>query len=235
MSTDCMETTVTSPEQLTPPRQPSAVLPSSSCFHPDFQTEDYTVTCNNGQPWEMEQATELSKCSKFVADSCGCKRAIGKPCSTLFTEEYYVTFRAQASFLTREQLDLVLLGSVMSTVSDGEVIAGRHKPAKHQRIALTYMCRSTFNFLYGVGKYRVPAIKKNFLEYGVEMRVHGNSRIRPHNVLSWDMVLNIVKFICNYAEQNAILLPGHIPTHKRDDIKLLPSSDSKRVHDIFSV
>ena len=48
--------------------------------------------------------------------------------------------------------------------------------------------------------------------------------------LSWDIVMNIGKFMCNYAEQNAILLPGSIPTHKRDDIKLLPSSDSKKVH-----
>ena len=59
--------------------------------------------------------------------------------SSLFTEEYYITFRALASFLTREQLDLVLLGSVMSTVSDGEVLAGRHKPTKRQRTAVTYM------------------------------------------------------------------------------------------------
>ena len=73
------------------------------------------------------------------------------------------------------------------------------------------------------------AIRKNFFEYGLETRVHGNSQIRPHNALSWDMVMNIVKFICNYAEENAILLPGCIPTHKRDDIKLLPSSDSKKV------
>ena len=77
--------------------------------------------------------------------------------------------------------------------------------------------------------HRVPAIKKNFLEYGLEARIHGNSRKRPHNSLTWDMIINIVKFIKNFAEQNAILLPGRIPTHKRDDIKLLPSSDSKKV------
>ena len=81
----------------------------------------------------------------------------------------------------------------------------------------------------------MPAIKKNFLEYDLETRVHGNSRIRPHNALSWDMVMNIVKFICNYAEQNAILLPGRIPTHKRDDIKLLPSSDSKKVQNTHTI
>ena len=78
----------------------------------------------------------------------------------------------------------------------------------------------------------MPAIKNNFLEHGLETRVHGNSRNRPHNALSWDMVMNIVKFISNYAEQNAILLPGRIPSHKKDDIKLLPSSDSKKVFDI---
>ena len=123
----------------------------------------------------------------------------------------------------------------MSTVSDGDILTGRHKPAKRQRTAVTYMhrghhiCRSTFNFLYGVGKHRVPAIKKNFFEHGLETRVHGSTRIKPHNTLSWVIVINIVKFTCNYAEQNAILLPGRIPSHKRDDIKLLPSSNSKKV------
>lgn len=251
-SVDGVVATIPSPQQLTPPLHQSVATPSSSCFHHDLPTEGPSsavlpsiatavVTNANEQHWELEQVTELDKCSKFVVDTCGCKWANGKPCSTLFTEEYYVTFRAQASFLTHEQLDLVLLGSVMSTVSDGDVVAGRHKPAKRQRTALTYMhkghhlCRSTFNFLYGVGKHRVPAIKNNFLEYGLETRVHGNSRIRPHNALSWDMVMNIVKFICNYAEQNAILLPGRIPTHKRDDIKLLPSSDSKKVQNTHTI
>ena len=233
-------TTIPSLPQPTPPLNQSATLLSSS--H-SLQTDDRstaTVTSTNaGQQWELEQSTEVSKCSKFLEDTCGCKWADGKPCSSLFTEEYYITFRAQASFLTREQLDLVLLGSVMSTVSDGEVSAGRHKPAKRLRTAVTYMhkghhiCRSTFNFLYGVGKHRVPAIKKNFLEHGLETRVHGNTRIRPHNTLSWVIVMNIVKFICNYAEQNAILLPGRIPSHKRDDIKLLPSSDSKKVQKLM--
>ena len=32
----------------------------------------------------------------------------------------------------------------------------------------------------------------------------------------------------NYAEQNGILLPGRIPRYSRSDIKLLPSSMSKR-------
>ena len=139
LSTDCVVTAIQSPQL---PLNQSAVLPSSSCLHHDLQTEGSftaTVTSTNEQQWELEQSTELSKCNKFVEDTCGCRWAHGKPCSSVFTVEYYVTFRAQASFLTHDQLDLVLLGSVMSTVSDGDVVAGRHKPAKRQRTALTYM------------------------------------------------------------------------------------------------
>jgi len=40
---------------------------------------------------------------------------------------------------------------------------------------------------------------------------------------------HVVKFLQNYAEENALLLPGRIPGCKRDDINLLPSSRSKKV------
>ena len=62
--------------------------------------------------------------------------------------------------------------------------------------------------------------------------VHGHmeiAKLPPHNALCFMHITNLVKFIQNYAEQNAILLPGRIPGYKRDDIKLLPSSESKKV------
>ena len=188
----------------------------------------------------IEQSAELSKCREFVRTTCGCTRASGNPCSTLFTEEHYMDLRAQASFLTHEQLDLVILGSIMATVSRDEFrpTYTRHKPAKRQKIVTAYMhhghhlCKATYNFLHGVGNHRVKAVKLNYLENGLSVRTHGNTRKSPHNALSFIQVSNIVKFIQNYAEQNAILLPGRIPAFKRDDLKLLPSSDSKKVYNI---
>ena len=38
----------------------------------------------------------------------------------------------------------------------------------------------------------------------------------------------------NYAEENAILLPGRLPTHKIFDVQLLPSSTTKNVSQLFS-
>ena len=37
--------------------------------------------------------------------------------STLFSKEHYIELRAQVAFLSREQLDLVILGSVMATIN----------------------------------------------------------------------------------------------------------------------
>jgi len=68
--------------------------------------------------WESEQAAELEKCVKFVETTCGCTLADGKPCSTLLPLQYYVDYRAQVFFLSREQLDMVLLGNVASNIRE---------------------------------------------------------------------------------------------------------------------
>ena len=173
---------------------------------------------------------------QFFWKMCGCQIADGNPCSSLFSVYYYIDIRSQASLLTRQQLDLILLGSVMSTRAvNKDVTRGRHRPTKRQRLSTGYMhrgyqlCKITFNFLYGLGKHRLPAIRKDFITNGLEVRTHGNTKRAPHHASSFSTIQNIVLFIQNYAEQNAILLPGRIPSHKRDDIKLLPSSDSKKV------
>ena len=56
-----------------------------------------------------------------------------------------------------------------------------------------------------------------------------NTKRLPHNPLTYEDITKIVKFLSNYAEEQAILLPGRVPGYKRDDFKLLLSSTSKKV------
>ena len=53
--------------------------------------------------------------------------ADGKPCSGLFSLEQYMESRAHTSFLARDQLDLVLMGSLISKVNDSDKGVGRHQ------------------------------------------------------------------------------------------------------------
>ena len=74
-----------------------------------------------------------------------------------------------------------------------------------------HLSKSTYNFFHGIGNHWVMAVKQNYLQNGLLVCTHGNTRRIPHNALSFQQISNIVTFIQNYAEQHAILLPGCIP------------------------
>ena len=155
------------------------------------------TTCD--EPWMSQQSAELLKY---------CTRASGKPCSMLFTEDQYANLKAQAFFLTNKQLDLVILGSNIATVSRDEyqLTYMRHKPAKRQKMVTTYMhhghhlCKATYNFLHGVGNHQVKSVKQSYLVNGLSVRTHGNTTKHPHNALSYVQINNIIKFIQSYAK-----------------------------------
>ena len=87
------------------------------------------------------------------------------------------------------------------------------------------MCKRTFLFLHDIGDFRLKAIRAQYVREGLVPRVCG--RVAP-NALVLEEVKSIITFVMHYVETNAILLPGRIPGYKRDDIKLLPSSCTKR-------
>ena len=63
-------------------------------------------------------------------------------------------------------------------------------------------------------------------------------QLLTHNAFTFVEVQNVVRFLKNYAETHAILLPGCIPGYKRDDIQLLPTCTTNKVsfgHVVHSV
>ena len=73
---------------------------------------------------------------------------------------------------------------------------------------------------------RLKSIKQHWLENGLCPR--GRPKVLPHNTTKLSDIKNAVRYILQYAEDHAILLPGRIPRYKRDDFQLLPSSITKR-------
>ena len=164
---------------------------------------------------------DVELCQKFLQDTCGCTKNNGKACSGLFSVDHYIELRPQASFLTHDELDFTLMGSIMSTLFTDDVFWCRHKPAKRNRFRQQYMhnghtiCRNTFTFLYGIGKKRLQNVKDAYNRNGLEVRIHKSTKSLPHNCFSSDVIENFKRFLSNYAEENAILLPGRIPGYKR--------------------
>ena len=161
----------------------------------------------------------------------------GTPCSSQFPVEHYIEARAQASFLTHDKLDLVLLGYIESAaLLTSTIIDGRHaNTAERNRVTTKYkhhglnVCKKTFLFLHAVSKDQLQTLKLHYIGAGLKAHIHGNTKRAPKHNLPYSTKKHVAKFLENYAEENALLLPGRIPGYKRDDIKLLPSSQSKWV------
>ena len=70
--------------------------------HADTSTVN---TCTTGSLVSFD----VELCHKFLRETSGCKKNGGKACSDLFSLDHYIELRAQASYLTRDELDLVLM------------------------------------------------------------------------------------------------------------------------------
>ena len=173
---------------------------------------------------------------EFAEKGCGCALLKGQQCSQQFSTDYIADIRSHCASLSRDELDMAILGQIManSNFSSSIVKQSRHSCMQRQKNYSKYMhggqqiCRIMFRFFHTIGKTRLENLKANFREHGITARIHGNTNRLPHNALSLSSVEYVVRFLLNYADQNAILLPGRIPGYQKTDIKLLPSSLSKR-------
>jgi len=138
--------------------------------------------------------------------------------------------------LSKDELDLMLMGFISSAMFNSDVKDGRHQnPAKRKHLTMAYkhygveVCRKTFLFLHGIGKDCLQNVKDHYKEEGLQVRINKNTKRTLYHAIPFAAKRHVLTFLNNYAEENAILLPGQIPGYKREDIKLLPSNCSKVV------
>ena len=180
---------------------------------------------------------ERATVTTLMETTCGCKKGIrSKPCSSQFSTDHVMSVRVSCSELTRSELDMVVMGQMMAGMNDDTTTnsMSRHRAKVRQRVAITFhhqgkqICERMFRFLHTLGETRYKNLKKSLQSQGLSTRSHGNLKRSPAHALSLSSTEFVVRFLLNYAEQNALLLPGRVPGYSRSDIKLLPSSVSKR-------
>ena len=84
-----------------------------------------------------------------------------------------------------------------------------------------------FLHLYGLSDSRLRGLKEHYDKHGIFLRTHGNKKRLPSNTLLHLVTENLHNFLTNYVEENAIVLPGRIPGFKSDEVKVLPSCETK--------
>ena len=183
------------------------------------------VDCNETE----NRKSTVAKLQKLIQDGCGCRRGSkGGQCSDHFTEETVLNNLYNCLELSHAELDLVILANIQAFTTI-EVVGEKRKrsPPYSFLYQSQPICKEMFFNLYGISKSRFQRLVDHYQNYGISLRTHGNSKRLPHNTLPQAVAEDVKNFLSNYAQENAVLLPGRIPGFKDEDIQLLSSSDTK--------
>ena len=194
------------------------------------QLADLVMPRGDGDEQDVESDSEE------ITVSCSCKLNDGQSCHTRFSSAELSDVRLQFLDLTRAELDIAVLAKLSCGIHLSSMTSssrkGQQKERKAHRTDFYHhgfrVCREVFRYLHAIGQDKLTALIAHYKVCGVEARVHRNKRKRPFNALKLDDTRAVVDFIVNYAEANAIILPGRTPGHWKSDVKLLPTNCSKK-------
>ena len=165
--------------------------------------------------------TERAKVQKFYAETCKCKLGPDeKACSLTLALDDFVESRNNCKELSSTELDLVLLGTIQSSLNCNDPsISGRvEKNRQLARMAYFYhgkrICMKTFLFLHGIHNNQLYSLVRHYWKNGLTLRVHGNAKRLPSSASSAETVEQEVKFIKSTVEEQAFLLSGRVPGFK---------------------
>ena len=148
---------------------------------------------------------------------CECKFS---PCYSNFDPDEIQDIRHQYIALTDKELDIALLSRKLQQT---ERKASRTDYLLHGH----RICRKFFLYIHNIGLGKLTSLIKHYKENGVKERIHKSKKRLPHNALMYQDTRKVVDYIVNYAEANAIELPGRTPRHWITNAKLLPTSCTK--------
>ena len=83
-----------------------------------------------------------------------------------------------------------------------------------------------FTFMHTISEKRLRNLRESLSTNGLTPR-HGNTKRLSSNTINFEDTKRTINFFIAHTEVNAILLPGQIPSYKRSDLQLLPSSTTK--------
>ena len=153
---------------------------------------------------------------KTFADH-GCKCTLGpnkSPCCRLFAVDHYLSLRCAFAELTHTELDMMVMGEIMSTCFHSPKASGQSSSPTAVKTTHNFqhsyhhdhrVCQPTFLFLHTIGIKRFKNVKASFLKNGPAGRVHGNTGRKPKCHLTLEQIEDVVQFIQNYtSRQNKV-------------------------------
>lgn len=207
---------------------------------------DYSDTDNNETETvdvnlREEDISEGEKVRRFRRETCKCSKFHQQPCSTVLDFDCILEYRENCIEMSKDELDLVIKVNLFNfRKAEQFVDSKKHKKKERERPSQTFyfgsvqICRTTFCFLHAVSKNTLVTIGKSLDSDRFQPRVHGNKSKQPVHALKLSDVERIKDFIIQYANRNALPLPGRVANFNDNTTLLLPSDTTQQqIHEMY--
>lgn len=174
--------------------------------------------------------------TQFLQNGCGCNTV----CCRQFSQNDFLSMRLECSEIDYydnnvNKLDQVIMGQLRCFTSDSTLTARSHhnqtirvKPRSSYMLKGLDVCQSTYLFGHNIKIKKLKRLKKMYKDSGLVTKDHGNTGKANKRVTKFEKAEKVVRFLQNYAEQQAIFLPGRSSTVYNANLKLLPSNETKK-------
>ncbi|XP_053373982.1 uncharacterized protein LOC128546730 [Mercenaria mercenaria] len=186
-------------------------------------------------PLEFNEADfkEYNCQAQFKTNTCGCKSFYRKPRSTVVDFDFLIELRENYKELSRDELGIALKSELLGhrhsdSLTDGKKHVKKERERPYQEFYLSgkRVCRATFCFAHGIDKKKLQAVGRSLDVDGFKPRIHGRKGVQPSHSLTFEDRERIKTFICRYARDNGLPLPGRLPNFKESHVLILPSDNT---------
>lgn len=207
------------------------VVDENDAGQPLVVPDDY-----NNMPPVFDTDIDFNTTEAFLENGCGCQ----KNCCRQWQADELVEMRrncAEIDFYENNvnKLDQVILGQLHCLTRKTSMTNSKHKKqSQRQKSRCMYLlqgleiCRETFMFAHNIKMKRFKRLTKVYNGSGLIAKQHGNAGKMAKNVTTHKKIEYVVRFLTNYAEQHALILPGRASTVYNANLKLLPSNETVR-------
>lgn len=207
------------------------------CTRVDTDTESSDIENEQSQyPYFLSPSHDFDTSvhddrEKAAIEGFECKCKFGEPCCKSISVELIINYRSSCLELSKDELDLVILGQIHSHYVPLTSDSDRRKTSysSHYFFHNKPICLKTFLFVHAISDKRYRNLVEHYRTNSpaIHTRSHGNFGRKSYKAASLSSVEDALQFIKNTASAMALPVPGRLPNFKDERFLLLPTDMTK--------
>ncbi|CAG8589852.1 19669_t:CDS:2 [Cetraspora pellucida] len=158
------------------------------------------------------------------------KQCCQKLCITKIDMQEALNRYREIKAMSQIESNFCFLGMIDASVRFGMLNNGTSKTylTTNYNFSGISVCQNAWLIIYGIGRARWESLRAHYQQHGLASKIHKLSGCVSNFAIPFAVVLHVLKFIKNFANQHGLPSPGRSFRDNTREVIYLPACESKR-------